>query len=277
MVCALSVLALPTGSIAVSSSLRPADYVGWARVEMTGSTGFELSCATPPGGYMTHEVVATAIGDGELSNLVRVRASSFSSSGHWLQVGDEEVVWEERIEHNTYRSTGWTLWGNFPPASEGDIGRIAWAVWGASPACTLKLNGAPVPVQIGNGAFAFYAPPGAFSGGLYYQDGPLEVAVARTFQSTALGGPVFVKMEIGFPSAGTLLTSTPGGAPTLRNCNLNQSQCEQFVPAATEITAVLHAGRTVGVSQLFMIALPPEVSARDQRAARARVASVALR
>lgn len=253
----------PVTAWATAPGLSFADYVGYASVPFTGSVPFVLSCTASPGTYMTEDVIGTAVDDGSHPNLNFVRVAAHYSSGHWLGVGEQRATLEDRREGGGGNGTAWALHDGLRTVASGaHIGHIAWAVWGSRPTCALSVNGVSISFQEGNGAFGLYAPPEAFGGGVYYQDGRRQVVAARIFQQAALGGGVFAAMFTGSNGVGTFMASSPGEAPRVQECDQPGNYCLQFfVPEATDFSAILHAGVSqppIGgeASQLWMISLP---------------------
>ena len=181
------------------------------------------------------------------------------TSGHMVQIADQEIVFRERSESREGNMGAFTQFSSIRGPSSPYRAVLAWALWGSDATCDVKIAGVPVDVHV-DGA-ATYVPPTSFHHGLYYVEGSLSLLAGRSYETSALGGPLFAAMRSGDEYFGTF-ASRAGAESVVDACSNRYIQCTHFgARRATSLVATFTAADFGGwdPGELWMISLPPGV------------------
>ena len=249
------------------TGIRYSDVVGFVHTIAEGGFSYSISCHAPAGTVYTNLLIQT--GAEQNGSMLRggLVEPPHSGKGHFVQVDGSQYVWEERTESQGTTYTAFWAGGSVDAPESGEytayVGFAMWGVGDLSPSqCTASVRGVNLPIAWYSGDHAAYVGPEAFGSGVFYQDGGLQVGLARTYRQSLYGGPVLAFSLPGDDAAAVMTTDSVSGAhrATTYWRPSGPYQCAIGDPAATSLTLDLVVGDTTGgryTNELWWLAVPP--------------------
>jgi len=262
VILALGLALLPSWqSIAASPGHEFADYVAYARVEVSGSYTFVLDCSTPQA--VPEWILASGLEDGTewLWGSMFVSVGTLgrrSTAGRLVQVDDATVYEEQpRVEQGHGGMHGLGTKGSVSVAGDGPfVAHFAWAWWGPDADCTLVVAGESVPINRLPGTHGRYVGPQSFRTGAFGQLDGVQASAGRIYATELAGGPLFARISAGNRTDATFTSDTH---PLPKNCDVG---CSYGQPAASTLSVAVNGAETDGGAhaQLWLIDIPPGLS-----------------